>query len=244
MFSEDLEIIGGIITISALLFAIFEAMMKYYGKNADKKTDFYTKYLHICQQLEIGFSSAKKMIDLAKEKSISTKTIVGFAKTHMLSEDLFKCIYDYQELAILCLNTKDNSEIKKALEFGAHAISIGESVNAFFESIIVFERQEQTDKEHLKNYLRSEATKKALNNIKTALKRLKDNEDKPAGSFFPDKNNLRSIMYNTAKQQLWRSKHIHIIYFVLIMLLVVLCVIYIVVLHLNLSCFPFLSKGF
>ncbi|MBQ2883283.1 MAG: hypothetical protein IJE43_05865 [Alphaproteobacteria bacterium] len=238
----DKDLISVIIAVFAVIIATVEVLIKYYGNVSEKKTLLYTKYLYICQRVEIGVLAVGKLLKMIREERISKKEIRGFAKAHLISDDVIKCIHEYQELAFICLKSKDNSEVLKALEFCGIAKTSVESVNAFFQSIIMNE-QEILNEKGLVADLQSQRVKDMYMEMNIYLRKLKDVEDDSTHELLSSVKNLRTIMYNIVKDQSRMGKYVRIVYIFVCISLIVLCIIYIIYLHFELinATFPLIK---
>lgn len=230
MYSCNSEIIGVTAAVIAVLLAIFEAIFKFHGKNAERKTLFYAKYLYIYQQLEISTLSVRKFLEMAGDEETTIEELFGFAQAHMVPDDVFKCIYDYQELAFICLNSKSNEDVRLALEFGGLAKSCAESINALFRSVFQSELG-RSDGEILIETIRSPRIKRIYEEMNKTLSKLKNIGDSSESMLFPSQRKLCDIMYNTVKDQRRRGNCMRRVYLFLCVFLLTLCFIYLIYLH-------------
>lgn len=230
------EIIDTIAAVAALLFAISEAIIKFHGKDAERRVLFYAKYLYICQQLEIGVLAVSKLLKIAEGNEISVEELGGFAEAHMVPDDVFRCIFDYQELAFICLKSRNNEYIKLALDFVALAMSSAESINAFFQSIRQ-NKLEVSDSKALIDNLRSPRLKWKHYEMNATLHKLKNIGDSSECTLYSCEKRLSKIMYSTCQKRRRLGVFIRRIYVSLCISLLFLCVFYIAYLHFGLN-FP------
>lgn len=236
MYCNNSEIISAIVAVIAVLFAVFEAIFKFHGKNAERKTSFYAKYQYIYQQLDISTLSVGKFLTMAGDKEITIEELYGFAKAHMVPDDVFKCIYDYQELAFICLKGNSNEEVRLALEFGGLAKSCAESINALFQSVFQSESG-ISDSEDLIENIRSLRTKRIHEEMNRTLSKLKNIGDSSESVLCLSERKLSEIMHNAVKNQRRRGDLFRGIYIILCVFLLGLCSFYVIYLNLGLKLF-------
>lgn len=234
MYSCNSEIMGVIAALIAVLLAIFEVIFKFYGKNAERKTTFYAKYQYIYQQLDLGLRSVDMFFKMVEEQETTIEELCGFAQAHMVSDAVFECIYDYQELAFICLNSKDNEEVRLALEFGGLAKSYAESINALFQS--VFQREsDRSNTENLIKEIRSPRIKRIHEEMKKTLDDLKNIGDSSQTVLFSSQKKLSKIMNDTVKDQRRQGNCMRGIYLSFCIFFMILCSIYVFYLHSGLT---------
>lgn len=234
MYSCNSEIMGVIAALIAVLLAIFEVIFKFYGKNAERKTTFYAKYQYIYQQLHISTCSVKKFLEMAENEDTTIEELYGFAQAHMVSEVVFECIYDYQELAFICLTSKNNEDVKLALKFGGLAKSYAESINALFKSVFQSESGMSDSEDFIEN-IRSPRIQNIYEKMKAMLEQLKNVGESSESEFFSSQKRLSDIMYDTVKNQRRQGNCMRAIYLSLCVFLMTLCLIYVFYLHLGLK---------
>lgn len=168
MFCLNPNVLSAFVAFCALALTVFQLYYKSIGKMAEKNTDLFSKYLYIIQQVELGISSVEGLKKLHIEPKMSHEKIIGYAKAHMMDDDIFQTIYKFVELAIPCFNDKDKKveqkKVKKALEFCSTATGLANSINSFYQSLLASPTMNYTDAQIDEVY----------NRLSSDLRKLKD----------------------------------------------------------------------
>lgn len=223
MTEPTLEIISTTATVIALAIVIMEALTKFHSKKAERKSIFFTKYLYICQQIEIGVLSMHQLIE--SDELLSNKDVIGFAKAHMISEDVIKCIYDFEELSISCLKSSDNTNVQKALLFGSKAVTLVENVNAFYQGILI-DYSNSNESIDFTTEFTTNKVREIYRKINMTLMDLKDENLTHDKIVIPNKN-FREIMQENFTKYSHVGDALHNLYIGFCCIMFLLCLFYI-----------------
>lgn len=209
-----LELLSAFAALAAIIFAVVEALIKFQGKKSEKAIIFYSKYLYICQQIELGVLSINLL--LKNYSNLSAQEKMGYAKAHMLNNDIIQCTYDFEELSFVCFYSKDKGQcrlkVKRALDFGACAVSLVEMINSFYQSIILISKSNSQTEENAE----LDKLQEMNNQINVELNKLNDSEIIPSNNSVleRDEGKFSDIMRATANQHQKPERWLHKIFFI------------------------------